>query len=356
MRVLIPLLQFGKSGGYRVLSQLANTWISMGHEVTFIVPVATIIPYFPTSAKLIWVDKDGNTCDGKMIINEFSYSLWQRWKALYKGMNKLQDDYDIILANHSLSTYPVVLSKIRGRKFYYIQAYEPEYYQAFKGVKNYLLSIISWFSYYLKLNRIVNADLYKGYKNIRTDKVVYPGIDFAVFKPCNTAVNNKIVLGSIGRLEAYKGTSYVLDGFLLAFKRNPNLELHVAFGDESLKDLHSAIKVFVPQNDEELSKFYNSLHAVIAAGTVQLGAIHYPVIEGMACNVPVITTGYYPATSTNSWIVPIRDANAIANQILNVIADPITRAEKVRKAHETVTEFSWDIVAQKMYNYFNSDL
>ena len=355
MKILVPILQFGKSGGYRVLSQLANTWISMGHEVIFMVPIATIIPYFPTSAKIVWVDKSGNSCSEKMVVDEHNYSLWNRWTALYKGMNKRSDGYDIILANHSLSTYPIIFSRIKGRKFYYIQAYEPEYYQAFKGVKNYLVSFISWFSYFLKFERIANADLYKHYKNIRATKVVYPGIDLDLFKPNNAVIKEKIVLGSIGRLEAYKGTSYVLDGFLIALKRNPNLELHVAFGDKSLEELHPAIKIITPQNDKELSKFYNSLNAIIAAGTVQIGAIHYPVIEGMACNIPVITTGYYPATPINSWIVPIKDANAIAEQIFNVIDDPIIRTQKIRKAYEAVAEFSWNIVANKMYNYFNGD-
>ena len=53
MNIVIPLLGFGKAGGYRVLSMLANEWILLGHEVYFIVPDDSSYPYFPTKATII---------------------------------------------------------------------------------------------------------------------------------------------------------------------------------------------------------------------------------------------------------------------------------------------------------------
>jgi hypothetical protein len=33
MKILIPILGFGRTGGYRVLSQLATEWCKQGHAV-----------------------------------------------------------------------------------------------------------------------------------------------------------------------------------------------------------------------------------------------------------------------------------------------------------------------------------
>jgi len=148
MKILIPVLQFGKSGGFRVLAQLANNWIERGHTVSFIAPIANILPYFPTEAEVIWVNTDGNKCSEVMLIHETQYSMIQRWKAIYNGLNKLEQSFEIILANQSLTTYPVFFAKVKAKKFYYIQAYEPEYYNSFKGAKNVILSFLSWLSYF----------------------------------------------------------------------------------------------------------------------------------------------------------------------------------------------------------------
>jgi len=37
MRILIPIGGFGRAGGYRVLSELANHWIALGATVDFLV-------------------------------------------------------------------------------------------------------------------------------------------------------------------------------------------------------------------------------------------------------------------------------------------------------------------------------
>ena len=66
---------------------------------------------------------------------------------------------------------------LRGaRKFYYVQAYEPEFYTSL-GTKAYVLAGLSAVSYWLPIRRIVNAELYFRYKNLRADTMVPPGID-----------------------------------------------------------------------------------------------------------------------------------------------------------------------------------
>ncbi|MDB5014028.1 MAG: hypothetical protein JWQ25_2230 [Daejeonella sp.] len=364
MKILIPVLSLGKSGGFRVMSELANSWINSGHEVSFLIPISTNNSvYFPTKANIIWVNNKGETMVESAISQE-NYSLYNCWKALYLAINSLAFQVDIVLANHSLSVYPIIFSAIRAKKFYYIQAYEPEYYQEFGGYKNKIIMLLSWLSYFFNFTKIVNADIYCNYKNISAERVVYPGLDLDKFYPANTKRSDKIVssnnakivkIGCIGRIEPFKGTSYVLEAFQILQKTNDNFkfELHIAFGEFDLSTLNSDIKVVIPGNDVELGSYYRSLDILVAPGTVQLGAVHYPVIEAMACRIPVITTGYYPADITNSWIVPIKSAIPIVNAIEAILSDEESCEQKINKAEVDVQQFKWEVVSNKMIGYFN---
>lgn len=350
MKIIIPLLgTFGKSGGFRVLSQLANLWINDNHEVVFLSYINAEDPYFPTDAKILYYDNSGNIKTQKnkqypkALLGMFSLR-----EALRKALNKLEAD--IVLANHSFTALPVKKSTIKAKKFYYVQAYEPEYYYH-NTIKDKIYKAISKKSYKLGLNIIVNAPMYMDYKEIKTDKFVFPGLDLNIFTPKQKNKDtDKFILGTIGRLEEYKGTKYVLDAFSLLRKElGEKIELHIAFGEDSFK-LIEGVTVIFPNGDKELAEYYNSLNAYISAGLVQLNAVHYPVIESMACKTPVITTGYLPANLENAWIVPIKDAVEIKNKVLEILDS--NSSIKTENAYREIQQFDWKNVSGKMLSYF----
>lgn len=357
MKIVIPVTGFGKSGGFRVLSELANNWIRSGHDVMFISHVKSIPVYFPTTAKILWIDNSGNECDFQEKSKEY---LTQKGiiqflltlNSLRIALNKFCDGYDIVLANHSFSSYPVYFSRFKGKKWYYIQAYEPEYYAMSKGFKNIFFYCLSYLSYYLPIEKIVNSHIYCNYKNIKTDKVVYPGLDLKIFysKKDIGKFNNPLRLGIIGRKEIFKGTKYAYDAFE-KLRTNLDAELWVAFGDSEVEDKN--IKDFQPKSDLELGDFYRNIDILIASGTVQLGAVHYPVIEAMSCGTPVITTAYYPADNTNAWIVPIHNSNSIVKSVLDIIENESIN-DKVLRSLSEVKQFEWEGVALKMIGEFEN--
>lgn len=353
MKIIIPILgKFGKAGGFRVLSNLANHWIENGNEVSFLSYVNTEPPYFPTNAELLYYNKKGELVSkNQQDTSEPLLRIFQMREAMRKALNS--STADVVLANHSLSALPVKQSKIAAKKFYYVQAYEPEYYYR-KSLKDFLLRRISKNSYNLGLDIIVNADMYKNYANLRSSKVVYPGIDLGIFHPNPVKKPKdkfqKIIIGTIGRLEEYKGTSYVIKAFqLLRAEFGDRVELHVAFGEEVMEETEG-VKVLYPNGDHNLADYYRSLDMYVCAGTVQLEAIHYPVLESMACKIPLITTGYYPATTDNAHTVPIRNAEAIKQKVLEVISN--ADDTMVNRAYEDVKQFKWTHIANKMLNYF----
>ena len=104
MKILIPVLGFGNSGGYRVLSKLADELIKIGHSVDFLSPDTSENPYFPTAASILWADKNGNILSSNNGFTKRANAISNQ-RQLTKAILKLVlIFYDIIIANHSLTT------------------------------------------------------------------------------------------------------------------------------------------------------------------------------------------------------------------------------------------------------------
>lgn len=353
MKIIIPLAgSFGPQGGFRVLSELANNWLRRGHEVEFLVYQNFTKPYFPTKAKMIKYDGTGKLILGENNKNDFQFlgTFQLRW-AMERALSQLTAD--IVLATQCFTAGPVWKSKIKAKKVYYIQAYEPEFYNG-NSLKLSIFKFIAKKSYTYPLEKIVNSEMYFDYKEIKSDKVVFPGLDFELFFPKeqNFEKKSKYVIGTVGRLEKIKGTQYILEAFeILRNKYKNQVELHVAFGNEQWNEFEG-VKVIRPKNDKELGNFYRDIDIYVCAGNAQLQAVHYPVIESMSCKTPLITTGYYPANENNSYLVEINDSLAIVKAIEKIINNPEMATQKANIALKEVQQFDWKKVSEKMINYF----
>ncbi len=354
MKIIIPLtVDFGPAGGFRVLSQLANYWIDAGHDVSFLTYHQFRKPYYPTKANMIFYDGFGRIVSGNVADFAPVKSLQLRWAAK-SALGKLQAD--VVLATQSFSAAPVAKSKIGAKKFYYVQAYEPDFYLE-GGMKNRLFHRIAEKSYSYALETIVNAEMYRDYKGITSERVVLPGLDAAVYYPKKQKLTKKdtFIFGTIARKEKVKGTEYVIEAFRkLRSKYGSQVELHAAFGDDSLAEI-SGIKILKPDGDENLADFYRSIDCYICAGTFQLNAVHYPVIETMACKTALITTGYYPSNSQNATLVSPENSDAIVKAAEMLMNEPERAERKAEIALQEIAQFYWPHIAEKMLNYFKEN-
>lgn len=352
LKILIPILTIGNQGGFRVLAQLANYWSDMGHEVAVVAYYNNNNPYFPIKSNIIWIDDKGYKIRENIDLSNLKNGIFNRIKSLSKFLKKNSIYYDIVLANHNLSAWPIALAS-KSHNFYYIQAYEPEFYTD-SGYKSFIQSLIAKISYYLPLKRIVNADIYKKYKGLRADLVIPPGLDLKVYYPkiLSNNKNKEFVIGCIGRIEEWKGSKDVTDAVKILHEKGYKIKFKVAFNQVNY-DRYEFVK---PDGDENLADFYRSLDILVAPGHIQLGAVHYPVIEAMACKIPVITTGYYPANNENAYIVSIKSPISIADTIIDIMDDYQKAIEKAEKAYKTITQFDWVNVSAKFIEMFNSEL
>jgi glycosyltransferase involved in cell wall biosynthesis len=353
MKILIPVATFEAAGGFRVLSELANYWIAAGHAVDFLADERSKPPYFPTVARILHYGSGGVIGNGNGSTQAFGTSGNARsiYSRMFKALNRVGRDYDVILANHSFTALPVALARTgNARKWYYIQAYEPEYYSFTPGWRGHLLQGLSALSYKLPLSQVANAPIYIGYRGIKAEKWIPPGLDLTIFRrreqmPTFRA-DAPVVLGTIGRHEQTKGTPDVLAAFEQLAERHSNIRLKVAFGNLPKGWAHPRAEIVVPCNDSELAAYYRSVDILVAVGTVQHGACHYPVLEAMASGTPVITTGYLPADESNAWLVPVHAPAAIAAAVERIVdTSPDELRARVDHASAAIQRFGWTQVA-----------
>ena len=348
MRILIPVLAFSPAGGMRVLSKLASQLIEEGHEVEFLGPHFINEPYYPTRAKIRKFRNYFHQLPGVRgifnLVGMFFYILQNRRK------------YDVFLANYNLTAFPVALATLgSGKGFYYIQAYEPEFYD-----KTNVVGCLSYFmaslSYFLPLKRIVNGDIYKDYKLLRSRHVVEPGIDLDIyfFRP-KTFDSSEIVIGCIGRELAWKGTYEIIEAVAAArVATGKNLILNVAFELPKTVDLarYDFLRLSRPHGDAHLAEFYRTADLFIAIGLIQDGAFHYPCLESLASGCIVISN-YGPANGENALCISTVTKEKIEQQIhlyLSLREDDL--ASMRAHAQNDVRAYGWSELAKKMLDSF----
>jgi glycosyltransferase involved in cell wall biosynthesis len=353
MRILIPVLGFSASGGYRVLSKLADEWIRLGHQVCF----TSFDEYgpvkFETSARVVWFDREGRFVPAPEHVARGKIRLPKLILLLTSAIRRLKGEFDVVLANHSYTPYGALLAGAKDKLYYYVQAYEPEFYWLEGGAKGKAGALISWMSYNLidRSRIIVNSPLYLEYKNIRSDAVVPPGIDLRNFCPKEDPGGIRLIpaIGFISRKEAFKGDRQCIDAYRRLRAMGIRCRLKIAYGNTRPEELAGLpdVEIVIPGNDAELADYYRSLDILLALATIQLGATHYPVMEAMACGTVVVTTGYAPADQTCALLVG-PDDSAVAAAVARAIDDPDASRALAQRAIARVQDYSWNNVAVRM--------
>ncbi|VEB96362.1 Glycosyl transferases group 1 [Cedecea lapagei] len=286
MKIVIPIMDFGRAGGERVLSRLATELVNCGCDVYFVALGSAKDIYYQTTAKIL----KSKVSNSKNRIVRFIMNNYY----LYKKCMELRPDCAI--ANFHLSAFMVSFLPRTVGKYYYIQAYETVFY------KSLIRRFIAFSTYLLPLRKIVN------HKNILPKsinnyvEIIPAGIDDQVFYS-KTNKGERKTIGLVGREEKRKGTSNIIDE-IIRWENKEDLVLNVALylSEEDrlrLEKIKINYNVIEINNDLDLANFYRLNDLIIATGLVEDGAFHYPCAEAMSCGCAVISN-YAPLTNTNS--------------------------------------------------------
>lgn len=162
-----------------------------------------------------------------------------------------------------------------------------------------------------------------------------------------------------GGIEYRKGCDVLLQAFQPIARKNKELSL-VMVGSaegrypEKIKQLTSELGLcdrviftgFVP--DDDLPLLYNGAEIFVYPSTYE--GFGLPVLEAMACGVPVITTSgtSIPEVAGDAaCFFPAGDKEALIGEIENLLANLNLRQELSERGIERASQFTWDRVVRQ---------
>ena len=168
----------------------------------------------------------------------------------------------------------------------------------------------------------------------------------------------------LGRLENRKGLKYLIRAFQQVRREVPGARLIVA-GEGRLRagferyvwshDLEGDVYFTGFLSAADRPRYFASCDVFCAPSTGQ-ESFGIVLLEAMACGKPIVASNIagYRDVITNrreGLLTPIKDEDAIATALIELLSDPVRRQELAEQGLRTVQQYSWSRVAGWILDY-----
>ncbi len=267
MRVVFPLLGLGSFGGVRKIVELANGLAERGVEVWLLYPEGRgQTPFFIDERVKRRVVKGKNRL---FALLQLAFILAREFRR--RG--------DVVVANFWPTAYLFPFSKYM---LYFVQDVESRFY------RNPFLKLAAAMTYFFPIKRFTyNPALAR---RTRCRYVITAGVDLSRFfpEPDPLLKSDKKALMYMPRDERRKGMD-LFERAVEMLKGRYDFEVWLVGGPEDLStSLSVPIKRFYPKGDEELRRIYSSADLFVLSSRSE--GLGFPVLEALACGVPVVAT------------------------------------------------------------------
>jgi starch synthase len=188
------------------------------------------------------------------------------------------------------------------------------------------------------------------------------GVDLNTFFPCVQRSENRFNVLFVGGVTVRKGIGYLLD----AFQKLECTHKHLTLAGSVSPELESTLKrvrgqdqisVLGPVQQHRLKEIMSASHVMVLPSVEE--GLALVQAQAMACGCPVIAsqnTGAQDLFTDGSegFIVPIRDAVAIADRLQKLADNPDLRIRMSEAALRRVeSNGGWDQYGEKMFQIFS---
>ena len=335
----------GPTGGYKVVYEYANRLAADGHRVNIVY-----------SGSLFWKKKSLyfklTNCVRylQMHIKGYGCRKWFKLDRRVKEHLTLSLNYrHLPKSDIYICTSPYTAMYVKDypteNKYYFIQDYEN--WGAVTDEK-----LIETYHYPLK-KIVISNWLAKLMQEQGCKYTQIPnGFDFEYFKMTNSIENReRYSIGIMYRPAIVKGFKYGLAALKIVKKKHPQLNVNV-FGIESRPtELPEWFTYYQMPDKATHNRIYNESSIYIGCSNVEGWGL--PIGEAMICGAAVACTnnnGYLEMAKDGetALVSPIKDAQALANNIIRLIEDDELRYRIAKNGNEFIKQFTWDKSYKKL--------
>ncbi len=267
--------------------------------------------------------------------------------------------FAILLATSWHTVEPIVaLSRRGGVPWYYVQDYEPAFYEPGPTQDAAAATYARISNRVVKTTHLQSTLDQHGYPAHR----IPPGMNLDIFYPRDVSRRVNRVL-AMARPPAPDGTDHrgfhtMLQTYALLHDRRPDLELCV-FGTEEVPEIPDYVTNFGRLPPEDLPGLYSS--SAVFLDTSRWHGFGRTGLEAMACGTPVVLTqsggvSEYARDGDNAVLVPIDDPVAAAEAVLSVIEVPGISAALSQAGRATALKYGDQDAARALLGLFRGSL
>ncbi len=337
MKINFYISSIGIFGGSKAIFEYANRLYNLGQDVTIYIITFDYIDYL----KLLIRNKT------RGLIKWFPNKVPLR-VIHHKVHNVLKADCHI--ATFWKTATVLQNSNIKGRKFYFVQAYE----SLWAGPKNEVER-----TYTDEFEYIVLSDWLKNIIHRKTGKtplvLVTPVTPESIGnsqKPI--AKSNFFRVGYNYVSKRFKGYPEFEGAILNLEKEIQNIKVVILTAEKQKKFPFKNFEVWNSPPQEKLSDYYNSLDLFVSTSWYE--GLGMPAMEAMKCKIPVLTTDSlgcrnYAKHLETAYLIKPNSVSEIIEGIKKLYNDIILRQKLSENGYNEVLKYRWDKSTEQLLNF-----
>ena len=187
--------------------------------------------------------------------------------------------------------------------------------------------------------------------------LIYNGFNFHDFKKdIDISDKNKYKVTMLYHTMELKGAKYGIEALEAVKREVPQLKANLFGTPSKPQNLPEWIKYHHLPDKEQLNRIYNNGAIFIGCSNVEGWGL--PIGEAMICGAAVACTdnkGYLEMAKDGetALVSPIKDAQALANNIIRLIKDDGLRHRIARNGNEFIKQFGWESSYKKLKETLN---
>jgi len=338
-----------KSGGIRIIVEYANRLTNKGHDIKLYYPIKGYDHYRGQFRPIVKFKKKINSLLKRGI--KYDKNIFDN-RCEVIAVKSIADSFirnaDITIATSWPTSYDVVnLSKIKGKKVYFIQDYE---------TWNSNLTLVDY-SYKLPLNKVTISNYLKVLlkeKFGQNSDVILNGINYDIFNCKKMKHNNKIKILFLYYNLRKKNMPFALKVVSEIHNKYKEIEI-CSFGYLKDKVIPEYVNFYENPSDSRIVDLYCDSNIFIYTSLVEGFAL--PPAEAMACNTAVVAikSGAIPDYSEHMKTAYLVEGSNTSDFIYGIemfINDSDFRNIVSQNAYNYIRQkLNWEISISKFESY-----
>ncbi|MBM3468438.1 MAG: glycosyltransferase family 4 protein [Alphaproteobacteria bacterium] len=338
MHLTLIISSLNAGGAERVLSELANHWVSKGHDVSLItLSTPETKSFYELDLKVNLIQLDQRPSEAGFftrLINIVRRIFYVRKTILHLNPDVIVSFVDIMNITTLIALIgkkiPIIVSERTHPAYHHL----PKLYQKIRRLV------------YLKAAYVITqtpsaASFFKNFKTIRVIPNAVQTPPTFKSNTDNTPIKNII---SVGRLCPFKGFDTLLRAFSQLQISHPSLKLTIYGEGKERHNLEELITQLKLQKNVDLPGTTPHIHKALMTGDLFIFPSHYEgfpnaLCEAMAVGLPVIASRCpgnkdIVQDKVNGRLFPVGDSHALKEIILELIKDFDQRSRLGSQAKE----------------------